>query len=133
MNHNLTKISQETADRLTSLTTQAAPFLAEISKILRDNGLYDFEVNVGGKNSFYWSGGLDRKQSPNQDELAQQILTVLDQAYPGGILSVMGMIYNPNRNIAYEVAKIVSTHRAKDRREVAGQIVALLAAFEQGS
>lgn len=133
MNHNLTKISQETADRLTNLTTQVAPFLAEISKILRDSGLYDFEVNVGGKNSFYWSGGLDRKQSPNQDELEQEILTVLDQEYPGRILSVMGMIYNPNRNTAHALAKIVSTHRAKDRREVAGQIVALLAAFEQGS
>jgi len=133
MNPQGQKISQEAADKLHNLTIQAAPILAEISKILRDNGLFDFEVNVNGRDSFYWSGGLRRKKSPRHEELAQEIQSILDQQYPGGILSVMGMIYNTNRNTAYAIANIVSTHRQKDKREIAGQIVALLAAFEQGS
>jgi len=134
MNQNPPKpLNQETADRLTSLTTQAAPFLAEISKILRENGLRDFELNVGNKNSFYWSGGLDIKKSPNEDYLTEEILNILDNEYQQHIFSFMGMIYNPNRNVAQAIAKIVSMCRAKDRREVSSQIIALLAAFQEGS
>ncbi len=127
------KINQETADRLTNLTTQAAPLLAEISQILRDNGLQDFELNVGGKNSFYWSGGFETKRSPNQGQLEEELLNILRQSYPQPIISFMGMIYDPNRIVAQAIANIVSMHRAKDRREVSGQIVALLAAFQEGS
>lgn len=125
--------SQEVMDSLNNLVRQAAPFLAEVSKILRENGLHDFELNVGGKNSFYWAGGLNMKRSPNQTQLEEELLSVLNREYQTEIVSFMGMIYNPNRNVAQAIANIVSTHRAKDRREVAGQLIALMAAFEQGS
>lgn len=127
------KIILQPSDKIAELANQAIPFLSEISKILRENNFHDFELNVGDKDSFFWSGGLDNRVSPNQQELENQLFNILNNEYPQKVLSFMGMIYNPNRQLAQALAKMVSTSRAKDRREITGQLIALLKAFQLGS
>ena len=127
------QINPQVIAKINDLSQQATPLLGQIAVLLRENNLHEFELSVDGRESFFWSGGLENKQSPNEEELTNELQDILDQSFPRNILMFMGMIYNPNRQVARKIAEIVSMHRAKDRREVASQIMALLAAFQQGS
>lgn len=127
------QINPQVMEEINEISSKALPYLDKICKLLRENNLHEFEFNIDNKDSFFWSGGLENKKSPNIEQTEKEVLDILNQAFPQNILMFMGMVYNPNRNVAKAIAEIVSLQRAKDRREVAGQIVAILAAFQQGS
>ena len=126
-------INPQAAARLHSISSEIAPKLAEVAAILRENDLHEFEIGVSNTDSFFWSGGLANKKAPSEQEVQDDILAILNIEYPKGVRTFMGMVYNPNLQVAQGLAKIVGLHRAKDRREVQGQLIALLAAFQQGS
>lgn len=96
--------------------------------------MQEFEIMIGdGTDKLRWSSGTFLKRTPTQDQLAIEISHVLDQAYPMNVSTIMGMIYSQNHLIAQRVAEIVAEYRKRDRAQVESQIVALLAAFKQGS
>lgn len=125
-------INPQLIARIQELSAQLEEPLSEVAKLIREGGLKEYELTVNnGGDKFYYSGGLSNKKTFSQQELESEIVAILDQAYPKGVKIFMGMVYSPNRNIAQAIAQIVVQHRQRDRREVAGQLFALMAAFGQ--
>lgn len=128
-------IPHKNIEEMNQLVASLTPGFAKLVSLLRSSGVHDFEVLVpGGNDKLVWQDSSIEIASPNEAMLTDELMHILDQAYPPrGGFSFMGLIWNPNRAIAEKMAKTVSLFRKRDRAQVEAQIVALLAAFKQGS
>lgn len=117
------------------ITASITPQLAKLVLLLRESNIHEFEVGVtGGTDKLIWTDNKINVPSPTEGELTDELMAILDQAYPPhNGFTFMNMVWNPNRAVAERMAKVVALFRKRDRAQVESQIVALLQAFKQGS
>lgn len=130
-------LNQQKVDEINQLAATMSPGFTKLILLLREANVHEFEIGINnGADKFVWQDPQAVRPSPTQAQLTNELTAILDKQYnPGmfGGFSFMGMIWNPNRAIAEEMAKKVAEYRARDRKEVEGQIQALLFAFKEGS
>lgn len=124
----------EMVAEINRLATALAPQMLQMTQLLRRCGLHNFEIMLGdGTEKLHWDSGLMSNKTPTQDQLAIEITHILDQAYPENVTQFMGMVWSANNLVANGIAEVVAKYRKRDRAQVESQIVAILAAFKQGS
>jgi len=120
---------------INKLTASIAPIINNLILMLRDAGIHEFDIGVAnGAERLVWQDSKVTFHSPNEFQLTEEIMRILDEAYPPHSgFNFMGLIWNPNRAIAERMSKVISEFRKRDRSQIESQILGLLAAFKQGS
>lgn len=129
-----TKLDPKKVEEINTLVKQLAPGFAQLIVMLRAADIHEFDMDVNAGDNLIWRDPQFTMPSPTQGQLLEELTAILNQHYPPlNGFSFMGMIWNPNRAVAETMAKIVADYRKRDRVQVEGQLLALLAAFKQGS
>lgn len=116
------------------LVNAIAPNVTTLLKFLRSSDIHEFEIIVdNGADKMVWSDGKVTYQSPTQTQLADELMRILDEAYPpNNGFSFMGLIWNPNRAIAEKMASVIAEFRRKDKQQLESQMIAITQAFKAG-
>lgn len=135
MNH--APLNQKKVEEVNQLVATLSPHISKLVILLREANVHEFEIGINnGADRLVWMNPEAVRPSPNQAQITDELTAMLDMQYHPGILggfTFMGMMWNPNRVMAEGIAKKVSEYRARDRKQVEGQIQALLLAFKEGS
>jgi hypothetical protein len=122
-------------EQLGQYITTLMPTLKQLASVLRQAGIQELEMNIEGAGGrlLWLDNGAFAKGSPNQQQITFEVTKLLDDAFPNKLGGFMGMLYSHNALLAEKIAKVVAEYRRKDRADVASQVQAILAAFQQGS
>lgn len=125
------KIPESLDKEIQGHLAKVSPSLTALMGLLRNNGVHEFEITLNnGADKLEWNDGLTYVVTPTQEELTNELMAILDAAYPPTSgFSFMNMVWNPNRALAERMAKVVATFRERERQHVEREIVAILTAF----